>query len=56
MSTLEEFVVENREMLIAHIHRQVPNAQYFDSDELELWVCNDEGLYTMALSEGVEDI
>lgn len=51
---ISDFIAEHREELRGFVRGAVPNARYFDDDELEMWVMNDEYLYNWALREGVD--
>lgn len=64
---MEDFINENRDELIHAINERryfndgkggrgtipTPEPQY-DTDEIEDWILNDEGLYNWAKSEGVD--
>ena len=54
--TIEEFVRQNQEELVECIRNSYPELERDDTEEIELWVMNDEGLYNWALNSGVEDI
>ena len=53
MANKRNWIREHREEIDNAIRQACPNAQYFNDEERELWVCNVEGLYTWARSEGV---
>jgi len=50
--TLEQWIAENRERIDAVIFSRVPNLDFVDDEERELWVINEEGLYEMFLAGG----
>ena len=52
MTSLYDFIKENRKEIDEAIRRVVPNAR-IDDDERRQWIMNDEGLYDWARSEGV---
>ncbi len=49
---MRDFIREHRDELDEFIQSAAPGAPQNDN-ERELWVCNDEGLYHWARSEGV---
>lgn len=49
--TLQDFIDANREELIGCIQGATGNDAVPDNDEIEMWICNDEGLYNWAKSE-----
>jgi len=53
--SIEEFIRKNQEELVENIRQSYPELDYNETEEIELWVWNDEGLYNWAMSEGVED-
>ncbi len=53
--TLQECIQGNRKQLTEYILNNCPNCEIGD-EEIEEWIRNDEGLYSWAMSEGVEDI
>ena len=53
MTSLSDFIKENRKEIDEAIRRVVPNAK-IDDEERRLWILNDEGLYDWARGEGVK--
>ena len=59
--TVTEFIQTNREMIDDHIRSEVGHIKMYpyvemgiDDSERESWIMNDETLYLVAISEGVE--
>ena len=50
---MREFIRENREVIDQVIDEESPNSPHNDR-ERELWVRNHEGLYHIAIREGVK--
>ena len=55
MTTMTEFIRENEADIDAAIRNVWPEAQ-LDDDEREMWIVNDEGLYTWAQDAGVDEL
>lgn len=55
MTTMTEFIRENEADIDAAIRNVWPEAQ-LDDDEREMWINNDEGLYTWAQDAGVDEL
>ena len=51
---MQDFIEQNREEIDRVILSVCPNVGEIDDDERELWVLNDEYLYTLALEAGVD--
>jgi hypothetical protein len=50
--SIDQFINEYRDYInMVMGHNSLIDA---DQEEIELWIMNDEGLYTLAMSEGVE--
>lgn len=54
--TIQEFIDDHRGELDTHIRRVLSNPNVdLDDGEREWWIANDEGLYSWAQGEGVDD-
>lgn len=51
--TLKNFIRMYKKEIDEVIRKVCPNCKYFNYEERRLWVLNDEGLYRLARSEGV---
>lgn len=52
--SLIDFIRENESAIDAAIRTVVPGAE-LDDDEREMWIANDEGLYSWARDAGVDE-
>ena len=52
--SLEDFIEENRDTINAAIVKKCPNCKITNDDERKKWILNDEELYNLAKSEGVQ--
>jgi hypothetical protein len=53
--SLERFVKDHRGEIVQAVLRACSNPPELDDEELALWVMNDEGLYSWAKHEGMEE-
>lgn len=51
---IEQYIDENYDELFDHVRTRGMAPRDIDKDEIEMWVMNDERLYTEAIENGVD--